>query len=88
MKQLVLRLIIATVTFAVGVTCAIAYHTVPWSPWYQTAVLQAKERTLRENLIGMRKAIDQYAAENGFYPESLAALAQAGYIREGSNTRF
>jgi general secretion pathway protein G len=49
---------------------------------YNKTVLAAKEATLREDLFTMRKMIDQYAADKGKLPTSLADLQSAGYIHE------
>jgi general secretion pathway protein G len=49
---------------------------------YNKTVLAAKEATLREDLFTMRKMIDQYAADKGKLPASLADLQSAGYIHE------
>lgn len=45
-------------------------------------VNQAKESALKENLQVLRKAIDDYYANTGHYPESLAQLADKRYIRK------
>jgi general secretion pathway protein G len=49
---------------------------------YNKTVLAAKEATLREDLYTMRKMIDQYAADKGKLPQSLADLQSAGYVHE------
>jgi len=49
---------------------------------YNRTVLAAREATLREDLFTMRKMIDQYAADKGKLPQSLADLQSAGYIHE------
>jgi general secretion pathway protein G len=75
MKQLILRLIIASATFAAGATCAVSHRAVSR---YQA--LQTKERVLREGLMDMRQAIDKYVAEYGYHPRSLDALVQEGHL--------
>jgi general secretion pathway protein G len=51
------------------------------TPNYLDRVEDAKEVTLRHNLIGLRAAIDQFYRDKGRYPESLADLAAHRYIR-------
>jgi general secretion pathway protein G len=50
-------------------------------PRYFQHIDRAKESTLKHNLFVLRDAIDKYFADNGKYPESLVALADAKYIR-------
>ena len=52
------------------------------APRYFRSVERAREHTLRTSLNVMRDAIDQHAADRGQYPDSLAALAEARYLRE------
>jgi general secretion pathway protein G len=52
------------------------------APRYFRSVDRARENTLRTSLNVMRNAIDQHAADRGQYPDSLAALADARYLRE------
>lgn len=42
----------------------------------------AREAVLRENLAGLRKAIDQYYADRGQYPERLENLVELRYLRQ------
>jgi general secretion pathway protein G len=51
-------------------------------PQYQKTVLQARESVLRDDLVQMRKLLDQYAADKGQLPQSLDDLATSGYLRE------
>ena len=44
-------------------------------------IVSSKESALREDLLVMRKAIDQHYADKGKYPEALADLVAAKYIR-------
>ncbi len=46
------------------------------------SVDQARESTLKEDLKVMRKAIDDYYANTGHYPEGIAQLAEKRYIRK------
>ena len=51
-------------------------------PQYQKTVVQARESVLRDDLVQMRKLLDQYAADKGKLPQSLEDLASSGYLRE------
>ena len=64
-----------TVISIVAILTAIAL------PNYKTAIIQAKEAVLREDLYQFRDRIDQYYADKGKYPESLEALTEQGYLR-------
>ena len=50
-------------------------------PNYKNAIIQSREAVLREDLYRFRDLIDQYYADKGRYPASLAALAEDGYLR-------
>ncbi|HET6675524.1 MAG TPA: prepilin-type N-terminal cleavage/methylation domain-containing protein [Nitrospiraceae bacterium] len=50
-------------------------------PSYQNAVVKAREGALRQDLFSLRDVIDQHRADNGKYPETLAALVSSGYLR-------
>ena len=52
------------------------------SPVVTGSLIRAKEAALRENLYVMRKAIDDYYADKGKYPESLEALVTDKYVRK------
>lgn len=49
---------------------------------YQQSVLRAKEAALKQNLLVMRKSIDQYTLDKEQAPQSLEDLVSAGYLRE------
>jgi len=51
------------------------------APRYFQHVQRSKEAVLRENLATMRDAIDQYHADTGKWPESLAVLVDRRYLR-------
>lgn len=51
------------------------------APRYFAAINKGKETALLQSLTTMRDAIDQFAADKGRYPESLAELATARYLR-------
>lgn len=51
------------------------------TPVVTKSISRAKESTLKENLFVMRKAIDDYYADKGRYPESLDILVEEKYLR-------
>ena len=51
------------------------------TPVVTKSITRAKESTLKENLFILRKAIDDYYADNGKYPEDLNILKEERYIR-------
>jgi general secretion pathway protein G len=51
-------------------------------PTFYYTVQHARETVLKENLLQMRKAIDQYAADKGKLPQSIDQLVEAKYLRE------
>lgn len=51
------------------------------APRYFGSLDKAREHTLHTSLNVMRDAIDQYAADRGRYPDSLAQLVAARYLR-------
>ena len=51
-------------------------------PNFRTAIIQAKEATLSENLYRLRDLIDQYYVDKGLYPPSLESLVEDGYLRK------
>lgn len=73
---------LVVVVSILGILAAIAL------PNYKQAIIQAKEAVLREDLYRFRDLIDQYQADKGHYPESLAALVSAGYLRKIPNDPF
>ena len=50
-------------------------------PTYHSQIVKARETALRKNLFVMRDVIDQYAADQGRYPDSLQALVDQNYLR-------
>jgi len=50
-------------------------------PMLVGSISRARESTLKEDLYVMRKAIDDYYADNGKYPRELADLAEKRYLR-------
>lgn len=51
------------------------------APRYFKSVERARENTLATTLKVMRGALDQFAADKGRYPETLAELVDARYLR-------
>lgn len=52
------------------------------APRYLTQADRAREAVLRENLAGVRLAIDQFHADRGGYPGSLQELVDQRYLRK------
>jgi len=50
-------------------------------PAMRNAPVRAREAVIRADLYQMRSCIDQHLADKGYYPESLQALVDAGYLR-------
>jgi general secretion pathway protein G len=48
---------------------------------YKSSVVFAKEAVLKQDLFGMRDAIDQYYADKSQYPATIDALVSDGYMR-------
>ncbi|MEW6681856.1 MAG: prepilin-type N-terminal cleavage/methylation domain-containing protein [Nitrospirota bacterium] len=50
-------------------------------PSYHAQIVKAREASLKKSLFVMRDVIDQFAADQGRYPESLQTLVDEGYLR-------
>ena len=50
-------------------------------PSFTGAATKAREAALKQNLFTMRDVIDQFKADRGKYPPTLADLNSAGYLR-------
>ena len=50
-------------------------------PAMRNAPIRAREAVIRADLYQMRSCIDQHLADKGYYPESLQAVVDAGYLR-------
>lgn len=50
-------------------------------PLVSTSVERAREAALKENLFLMRKALDDYLADRGRYPDKLDLLVSQEYLR-------
>lgn len=64
------------------VMAIVALLTAIATPRYFQSVERARENALKNSLSVMRDAIDQFAADKGRYPRSLAELADVHYVRE------
>lgn len=51
------------------------------TPLYLDRVDDARETVLRQNLIGLREAIDQFYRDKGRYPNQLVELVEQRYLR-------
>lgn len=51
------------------------------TPVVNKSIVRAKEATLKENLFIVRKALDDYYADKGRYPEALKQLVDDRYLR-------
>lgn len=79
MKRIIIRLVVALLTFSVGVSfVAVRHATVA----RHAQVLRVRESALRSELWRMRKLIDQYHVDVGSAPRSLSQLVKAGYLNE------
>lgn len=52
------------------------------APNYIRQADRAKEAALKENLAGLRTALDQFYSDKGQYPEQLAQLVEGRYLRK------
>ena len=50
-------------------------------PSFRTTAIKAREVTLKQDLFTLREMLDQYRADRGKYPGTVAELQMAGYIR-------
>ncbi len=51
-------------------------------PMWQESVTRAREASLKQTLFTMRDVLDQYRADRGTYPQALAEVVSAGYLRQ------
>jgi len=51
------------------------------APRYQQSILRAHEAVLRNDLLVMREAIDQFTLDKKKAPQSLQDLVEAGYLK-------
>ena len=69
------------IEIAIVVTLIIILATMGMAQ-YRTSVVHAREAVLKQDLFGMRDAIDQYYADKGQYPGTIDALVSEGYMRK------
>ena len=50
-------------------------------PAMKNAPIRAREAVIRADLYQMRSCIDQHLADKGYYPDSIEALVDTGYLR-------
>ena len=50
-------------------------------PSLSNTIVKAREASLKQNLFTMRDVIDQYRADTGKYPPTLAELKSVGYLK-------
>lgn len=50
-------------------------------PSFSNTIIKAREASLKQNLFTMRDVIDQYRADTGKYPPTLADLKSVGYLK-------
>ena len=51
-------------------------------PFYQKALIRAKESVLHNNIFALRQAIDEYGVDKQKAPQALQDLVSGGYLRE------
>jgi general secretion pathway protein G len=51
-------------------------------PFYQKAIIRAKESVLHNNLFAMRSAIDEYSFDKQKAPQALQDLVGSGYLHD------
>ena len=70
-----------TIVELLAVLAVLALLTAIVAPSLTSSLLRSKESALVHSLAVMRKAIDEYHADNGAYPPSLESLVDGRYIR-------
>jgi len=51
-------------------------------PSFTQSVVKAREAGLKQNLFVIRDVLDQFRADTGNYPDALADLVSAGYLKQ------
>jgi general secretion pathway protein G len=51
-------------------------------PMWQESITRAREASLKQTLFNLRDVLDQYYADHGKYPQAIAAVVSAGYLRQ------
>lgn len=57
-------------------------------PMWQESITRAREASLKQTLFNMRDVIDQYRADRGKYPQAIAEVVSAGYLRQMPSDPF
>lgn len=51
-------------------------------PMWQDSITKAREASLKQTLFNLRDVLEQYRADRGKYPEAMAEVVTAGYLRQ------
>lgn len=51
-------------------------------PLWQESITRAREASLKQTLFNFRDVLDQYRADRGKYPQAMAEVVSAGYLRQ------
>ena len=57
-------------------------------PMWQESVTRAREASLKQTLFTVRDVLDQYRADHGKYPQEMAEVVSAGYLRQMPSDPF
>lgn len=57
-------------------------------PMWQESVTRAREASLKQTLFTVRDVLDQYRADHGKYPQAMAEVVSAGYLRQMPSDPF
>ena len=51
-------------------------------PMWQGSITKAREASLKQTLFNLRDVLEQYRADRGKYPQAMAEVVTAGYLRQ------
>ena len=51
-------------------------------PLWEESITRAREASLKQTLFNFRDVLDQYRADHGKYPQAMAEVVSAGYLRK------
>lgn len=51
-------------------------------PMWQESITRAREASLKQTLFSLRDVLEQYRADMGKYPQAMAEVVTAGYLRQ------
>ena len=57
-------------------------------PMWQESITRAREASLKQTLFTVRDVLDQYRADHGKYPQAMAEVVSAGYLRQMPSDPF